>query len=135
MKVSVAQCDCGSAEPHRKLETADGTRSRGFFAVEDGKALHDSLLASGTIEQSAEEEAATVKEIESCGLPQNNPLAPPPPASLSDEMIQFFAKTLVQTTPADEFPDTVLAAYAAGAFNREDGKKILAMARLMSRQT
>ena len=133
MKVSVIQCPCSNQKPHRKLETATGRHSRGFFAIEDGKALHDAMLADG-IEQTVEEETATVQEIESCGLPQNDPKAPPPPP-LSDKTIRLIAETLVRKKLTDEFPGAVLAGYEMGAFNREDGKKILAIVKSMSQQS
>jgi len=135
MKVSVVKCSCANPKPHLKLETANGQQSRGFFSIDEGRALHDTMIASGDAEQTVDEEAATVQEIESCGLPQNDPETLPPSPPLSDETIRLFAEMLVQAVPADEFSESVLAGYAVGAFNREDGKKILAIARSMSQQT
>ncbi|KKT15627.1 MAG: hypothetical protein UV97_C0004G0043 [Candidatus Yanofskybacteria bacterium GW2011_GWF2_43_596] len=69
MKIAAVQCTCGLEQAHRKLELEDGRRSRSFFSVKGGQRVFLGLVASGEIKPTAEETAATMQELDSCGLP------------------------------------------------------------------
>ena len=68
MRVQVVQCECHNPKPHRKLQ-GDEMISQGFFSVEQGKRFLDVGAATGAITQTHDEKAATIREIEACGLP------------------------------------------------------------------
>jgi hypothetical protein len=116
MKLTVVQCRCGNPEPHRKLRTEDGRKTRGFFSVEEGEGILEALLASGKIEQTDEERAATKQELESCGSPQ-----------ISEDVLRALAHVL-KGFPRKEWLALVLVSVVAGVFTPEEGERILALA-------
>jgi hypothetical protein len=135
MKLTIVQCNCGNPEPHRKFRAEDGRETKGFFSLIEGIRIQAKLLTSGQIVQTDEEKAATLQELESCGLPEEYSPAPepgpgsPPPSRrpLPQALLQIAALTL-SAHPQAKRRGMVEVAVARNIFTAEEGEKILALA-------
>lgn len=132
MRLTVVQCDCGNPEPHRKLRTEDGRKTEGFFSIAAGKIIHGEMLASGEVEQTGEEKAATEQELTSCGLPEEDspmPKSPPllsrPP--LSEGLLEVLVVILEKFPPTDH-QEMVGTIFRAGVITADEGERILTLA-------
>jgi hypothetical protein len=116
------------------LEGEDGRRSKGFFSIEIGKKRLIEIIASGEAKQTGEETEATLRELNSCGLPATEAevflaemKVPSSPRNLSDDLLRILASALRKTVPAEDHPKMVADALVMGLFSAEDGAKILAL--------
>ncbi|HBT80971.1 MAG: hypothetical protein UW46_C0003G0013 [Candidatus Yanofskybacteria bacterium GW2011_GWF1_44_227] len=133
MKVTVVQCECGTTQAHRKFQTAEN-ESQGFFSIEAGKQLLEMSLNKGLITQTDDETAATLKELESCGLPATKAEALAAAmdgrsTGLPETILARAAKNLrAEFELAEDRRRQVAQVVQEGLLGAEDGEKILALA-------
>lgn len=117
MKVSVVECPCGLPPRHfiSEAHTEMGIlQSPGFFSVEEGRTTIDETLAFYGITQTVEEAAATLQELESCGLPATD--------------IESLVYILRTTTAPENYRREIHGAVKDGEITAEEGEKVLALA-------